>query len=179
MWSTRSTSRPPRRTVSDGHVIWVLAALYVLGACLSIAAFVRIIQLISSGPDHEDPGNGGSDGRRPPRPPAPRGPWGDGLPSIAIQPPQRQVPRRERSHRAQTRMRPRPVPALRPVCPERSPGLRMEKEFAARERHQVDALSNGRLLLLLTPWPGTGHPGAMTIEQKADVRRRPGEGAQR
>lgn len=52
-------------------------------------------------------------------------------------------------------------------------------EFAPRERHQVDARSNARLLLLLTPWPGTGHPGAMTIEQKADVRRRAAERAQR
>jgi quercetin dioxygenase-like cupin family protein len=43
-------------------------------------------------------------------------------------------------------------------------------EFAPRERHQVDARSNARLLLLLTPWPGAGHPGAMTIEQKAAAR---------
>lgn len=52
-------------------------------------------------------------------------------------------------------------------------------EFAPRERHQVDALSDARLLLLLTPWPGAGHPGAMTIEQKADVRRRAAERARR
>jgi len=26
--------------------------------------------------------------------------------------------------------------------------------------------------LLLTPWPGTGHPGAMTLRQKLYARRR-------
>lgn len=50
------------------------------------------------------------------------------------------------------------------------PGLLVE--FAPRERHQVAALSDARLLLLLTPWPGAGHPGPMTVEQKADVRER-------
>lgn len=45
-------------------------------------------------------------------------------------------------------------------------------EFFPRERHEVAALEDSRILLLLTPWPGSGHPGAMTIEQKADVRRR-------
>ena len=44
-------------------------------------------------------------------------------------------------------------------------------EFAPRERHEVLALSNARLLLLLTPWPGHGHPGAMTITQKLYARR--------
>lgn len=53
------------------------------------------------------------------------------------------------------------------------PGLLVE--FAPRERHRVDARSRARLLLMLTPWPGTGHPGAMTIEEKADVRRRAAE----
>ena len=33
------------------------------------------------------------------------------------------------------------------------------------------ALSDARLLLLLTPWPGRGHPGAMTITQKLYARR--------
>jgi hypothetical protein len=27
------------------------------------------------------------------------------------------------------------------------------------------------LVLLLTPWPGPGHPGAMTLTQKLYVRR--------
>jgi quercetin dioxygenase-like cupin family protein len=41
-----------------------------------------------------------------------------------------------------------------------------------RERHELEAIADARVLLLLTPWPGDGHPGAMTLEQKADVRRR-------
>ena len=44
-------------------------------------------------------------------------------------------------------------------------------EFAANERHTVRAQSDARLLLFLTPWPGAGHPGAMTLEQKANARR--------
>ena len=44
-------------------------------------------------------------------------------------------------------------------------------EFAPAERHEVLASSNARLLLLLTPWPGTGHPGAMTIREKLYARR--------
>ncbi len=51
-------------------------------------------------------------------------------------------------------------------------------EFAPGERHTVVARSDARLLLILTPWPGDGHPGAMTLEQKADVRERAAEQAQ-
>jgi quercetin dioxygenase-like cupin family protein len=43
--------------------------------------------------------------------------------------------------------------------------------FAPNERHAVHARTDARLLLLLTPWPGVGHPGVMTLEQKANVRR--------
>ena len=32
--------------------------------------------------------------------------------------------------------------------------------FAAGERHEVRARSDARLLLVLAPWPGDGHPGA-------------------
>jgi hypothetical protein len=32
--------------------------------------------------------------------------------------------------------------------------------FAPRERHSVRATSDARLLLILAPWPGDGHPGA-------------------
>lgn len=53
---------------------------------------------------------------------------------------------------------------------EGGPGLLIE--FAPAERHEVIASSNARLLLLLTPWPGTGHPGAMTIREKLYARRR-------
>jgi quercetin dioxygenase-like cupin family protein len=42
-------------------------------------------------------------------------------------------------------------------------------EFAPNERHAVHARSDARILLLLTPWPGIDHPGAMTLEQKANV----------
>jgi hypothetical protein len=45
-------------------------------------------------------------------------------------------------------------------------------EFAPTERHEVVARTNARLLLLLTPWPGAGHRGAMTIRQKLYARRR-------
>lgn len=48
------------------------------------------------------------------------------------------------------------------------PGLLVE--FDPRERHRVDAKTDARLLLLLTPWPGSGHPGAMSVEDKARVR---------
>ena len=44
-------------------------------------------------------------------------------------------------------------------------------EFAPGERHEVRATSDARLLLLLTPWPGSGHPGAMTIREKLYARR--------
>ena len=32
--------------------------------------------------------------------------------------------------------------------------------FEPAERHAVRALSDARLLLVLAPWPGEGHPGA-------------------
>ncbi len=42
--------------------------------------------------------------------------------------------------------------------------------FAPSERHALHACSDARLLLLLTPWPGIGHPGAMSLEEKANAR---------
>ncbi len=48
-------------------------------------------------------------------------------------------------------------------------------QFAPQERHEVKALADSRILLLLTPWPGPGHPGTMTLEDKADVRDRAAE----
>lgn len=45
-------------------------------------------------------------------------------------------------------------------------------EFDPGERHTVAARSDARLLLILTPWPGDGHPGAMTLEQKGEARQR-------
>jgi hypothetical protein len=50
------------------------------------------------------------------------------------------------------------------------PGLTIE--FAPGERHEVLARSEVRLLLVLTPWPGAGHAGAMTLDDKAGVRQR-------
>lgn len=50
-----------------------------------------------------------------------------------------------------------------------APGLLVE--LAPGERHEVVAVSDARLLLLLTPWPGEGHPGAMTITEKLYARR--------
>jgi quercetin dioxygenase-like cupin family protein len=32
-----------------------------------------------------------------------------------------------------------------------------------RERHEVRATTDSRLLLLLAPWPGDGHPGARDL----------------
>jgi quercetin dioxygenase-like cupin family protein len=54
-------------------------------------------------------------------------------------------------------------------CVSGGPGLLVE--LAPRERHEVHARSAARVLLLLTPWPGKGHPGAMTITQKLYARR--------
>lgn len=45
-------------------------------------------------------------------------------------------------------------------------------EIAATERHEVVARTDARLLLLLTPWPGADHPGAMTLLEKLYARRR-------
>jgi quercetin dioxygenase-like cupin family protein len=45
-------------------------------------------------------------------------------------------------------------------------------EFDPAERHTIAAKSDARLLLILSPWPGDGHPGAMTLDEKADVRDR-------
>jgi mannose-6-phosphate isomerase-like protein (cupin superfamily) len=45
-------------------------------------------------------------------------------------------------------------------------------EFDPAERHTIAARSDARLLLILTPWPGDGHPGAMTLERKGEARER-------
>jgi quercetin dioxygenase-like cupin family protein len=50
-------------------------------------------------------------------------------------------------------------------------GVGLLVEFAPAERHEIVASSAARLLLLLTPWPGDGHPGAMTIREKLYTRR--------
>jgi quercetin dioxygenase-like cupin family protein len=48
-------------------------------------------------------------------------------------------------------------------------------EFAPGERQAVRALSTTRLLPLLTPWPGDGHPVTMPLSDKATVRQRAAE----
>lgn len=43
-------------------------------------------------------------------------------------------------------------------------------EFAPQERHEVLGRTDARILLLLAPWPGDGHPGAMSLRQKVHAR---------
>ncbi len=50
-------------------------------------------------------------------------------------------------------------------------GAGLVVEFDPGERHEVTATADARLLLLLTPWPGRGHPGAMTMREKLYARR--------
>ncbi len=57
-------------------------------------------------------------------------------------------------------------------------GVGLLVEFAPGERHEVIASTAARLLLLLTPWPGSGHPGAMTIREKLYARRHAAKRAQ-
>jgi quercetin dioxygenase-like cupin family protein len=45
-------------------------------------------------------------------------------------------------------------------------------EFEPHERHEVRAVADARLLLLLTPWPGDGHPGTLDLEEKRHARER-------
>ncbi len=52
-------------------------------------------------------------------------------------------------------------------------------EFEPQERHTVAARADARLLLMLSPWPGDGHPGAMTLDQKGQARVRAAEHEQR
>ena len=53
---------------------------------------------------------------------------------------------------------------------EASGGVGLVVEFDPGERHEVSATEDARLLLLLTPWPGRGHPGAMTMREKLYAR---------
>jgi hypothetical protein len=45
-------------------------------------------------------------------------------------------------------------------------------EFAPQERREVFAACDARLLLFLAPWPGDGHPGALTNAQRNHARAR-------
>src|ERR1700752_3443751 len=53
------------------------------------------------------------------------------------------------------------------------PGLLAQ--FEPHERHSVDAVTTARIMLLLTPWPGDGHPGTMELDDKKTVRQRAAE----
>ena len=55
------------------------------------------------------------------------------------------------------------------------PGL--VAEFGPQERHAVRATSDASLVLVLAPWPGEGHPGAMSLDDKANARERARERA--
>ena len=44
--------------------------------------------------------------------------------------------------------------------------------FDPNERHELRATADARLLLFLAPWPGDGHPGAMSLDDKANARER-------
>jgi hypothetical protein len=48
-------------------------------------------------------------------------------------------------------------------------------EFDPGERRTIAARSHARLLMMLSPWPGDGHPGAMTLAEKSSVRERAAE----
>ena len=57
-------------------------------------------------------------------------------------------------------------------------GVGFLAEFDPKEPHEVTAVGDARLLLFLAPWPGDGHPGAMSLEDKAHARERAGERAE-
>ena len=49
-----------------------------------------------------------------------------------------------------------------------SGGIGFLAEFDPNERHEVRATSDARLLLLLAPWPGEGHPSESAQRASAD-----------
>jgi hypothetical protein len=50
-------------------------------------------------------------------------------------------------------------------------------EFEPGERRTIVARSDARLLMVLSPWPGDGHPGAMSLNDKAEAREKAAEHA--
>jgi hypothetical protein len=50
-------------------------------------------------------------------------------------------------------------------------------EFEPGERRTIVARSDARLLMVLSPWPGKGHPGAMSLEEKGEAREKAAEHA--
>jgi len=53
-----------------------------------------------------------------------------------------------------------------------SGGTGLLVELDPNEVREVRATADSKVLLFLAPWPGDGHPGAMTLEDKANVRER-------
>ena len=53
-----------------------------------------------------------------------------------------------------------------------SGGTGLLVELDPGEVREVRATADSKVLLFLAPWPGDGHPGAMTLEDKATVRER-------
>ena len=55
-----------------------------------------------------------------------------------------------------------------------SGGAGLLAEFDPNERHEVRATEDARLLLVLSPWPGRGHPSAALArgEQRGEVAAR-------
>jgi len=51
-------------------------------------------------------------------------------------------------------------------------------EFDPGERRTIVARSDARLLMVLSPWPGDGHPGAMTLEEKSEAREKAAQHSQ-
>ena len=45
-------------------------------------------------------------------------------------------------------------------------------QFEPGEPHRVAATEDARILLFLAPWPGDGHPGAMSLDEKSHARER-------
>lgn len=54
-------------------------------------------------------------------------------------------------------------------------GVGLMVGFAPGERHAVHARTVARLLLILAPWPGDGHPGTMALADRETVRQRAAE----
>jgi hypothetical protein len=48
-------------------------------------------------------------------------------------------------------------------------------EWEPGERRTIVARSDARLLMILSPWPGNGHPGAMSLEEKSEAREKAAE----
>ncbi len=53
-----------------------------------------------------------------------------------------------------------------------SGGAGLVVEFEPRESHRVVAVEDSRFVLFLAPWPGDGHPGAMSLDDKSHARER-------